>query len=67
MILRLENFLNPKHADELENFLTSDNFSWFYQDGVSTKNDNKGKYFLIIIFIKKEELLVIIGVLVKNQ
>ena len=45
MILRLENFLNPKHADELENFLTSDNFSWFYQDGVSTKNDNKGKYF----------------------
>jgi|TARA_Y100000114_G_C11752008_1_gene324824 hypothetical protein len=45
MILKIENFLSLKESDRLEKLLKSDQFPWYYQDGVAFKEDNKNKYF----------------------
>jgi len=34
MILRIENFLSKKDANDIEKQLSSDQFSWFYQDNL---------------------------------
>ena len=43
MILRIENFLSKKDANDIENQLSSDQFPWFYQD--SLVSSSKDQFF----------------------
>ena len=46
----VDNFLDKKYFEELQNIMLGDSFPWYYNNGISNKNDPKDFYYFTHIF-----------------
>jgi len=50
MIKVVDNFLDKEYFNELKEFISSDNFPWYYNNCITDKNDPKNYYYFTHMF-----------------
>jgi len=50
MLKVIDNFLDPEYFNELKEFISSDNFPWYYNNCITDKNDPKNYFYFTHVF-----------------
>ena len=56
MVKVMDNFLDKEEFDNVSNMIMADNFSWYYSDKVTDKNDSENNYYFTHMFYNKHEI-----------
>ena len=54
MLKVIDNFLDPEYFNELKEFISSDNFPWYYNNCITDKNDPKNYFYFTHVFYSPE-------------